>query len=152
MAVSYRVTVHRTNLAAMFRGRGEANTWIYSLSSRMISAARTGAPNRTGSLAAAHRIARGSRWGNAYQSRYTIENVSPHAEYVHEGTNGATSESGFMILGAGGPGRNTVSPYAGQSFPRIKKMTVRGQAPNPWLEEACVKVGMRAGAMIVAQT
>lgn len=150
MAVSYRVTVYRENLARIFRSGGDADEWIFKVSSAMMKAAIKDAPNRTGTLAAAHRIEKGSRWGNRYQSRYTIQNISDHAEFVHEGTRGSRPASGFIYLPAGGPGRNTVSPYIGQSFPKIRVRGVKGQMANPWLEDACSRVSMRYGAVLVA--
>lgn len=150
MAKAYRVIVYRPKIARLFKAGGVADRWLYRVSSQMITASRKAAPARTGELSKSHRIAKGSRWGNQYQSRYTIENFSRYAKWVHDGTKGSYAGGGYLYLPAGGPGRNTVSPYRGQQFPKIRVRGVKGQAPNPWLDEACTKVSVRHGAVIIA--
>lgn len=144
MAVSHRTTVYRKNIAAMFRPSGEGGRWIRALAFDMKLLATSTAPSRTLTLARSHRVDF-ERGANQYQATAILSNTAEHAEYVHFGTAGHGGE--VMPLAAGGPGVNTVSPYAGQAFPKKALRYVRGQNANPWLENACVKLARGAGAV-----
>lgn len=140
-AVAYRVTVYNSQIKRLFARGGDADDWIYRVSSQQIALARATAPSRTGTLRAAHRIRRGSRVGsNQYQSRYIIENIAEHAEWVHDGTRPTITPDDKDFLSV--PKRE--SPF------RYKlKPSVSGQADQPWLDDACAEIAMRYGAIIV---
>lgn len=141
MPVTYRVQVHRNTLRSEFRRHGEP--WQDRVTLAMMQRAIRTAPRRSGNLQASHRIER--VWGNQWAIVRNIENFAEHASYVHDGT---SSQSGLRVLPPGGPGTNTRSVYAGQSFPKIvKRKGVKGQSANPWLEEACGWVSIANGAV-----
>jgi len=145
MALGYTVTVYRKNLSAQFQPGGQGYRWLDRVRLRMHRDAVNEAPARSGGLARSHRSS--IRGLNQYACRATITNVAEHAEWVHGGTEGASADGGFMVLPPGGPGRNTVSRYAGQSFGKKRVRSVAGQDANPWLDRACTKAAMRYGAV-----
>ena len=155
--VTYRVEVYRRNIAKMFLPSGDAGKWIYKVSSEMIAAARAGAPRRSGALKAAHRIERrrmtDAFFGNQYEAAYEIRNDAEHASWVHEGT--AKKGTGFIYSTTPGkamivPRRGYRGPLRGADLPRnltAPHKAVSGQKPQPWLNDACVAVSMRYGAV-----
>jgi len=150
MTVSYEVTVYRRNISRIMLA-GEGNRWIYRVSTEQVSLAKAKAPSRSGrrGLAGKHRLNR-LPGTNQYMVRYRIANVADYAGYVHGGTSGSYAPEGkFMYLPPGGPGRNTVSRYAGRKFRKKKLRFVAGQDANPWLDDACSTIARRYGAVVV---
>ena len=147
----YRVTVYERELKRLFNKGQPADRFIYKVSARMMAESRSRTPVRSGELRNAHIITRGSRIGsNQYQSRYSIENVSDHAGYVHDGTLGSISADGMSLPEGGPSAKNSKTRWPGQTFSKRTKYEVRGQRANPWLEEACTVVAMRYGARLSA--
>lgn len=147
MALAYRVEVYRSGIQRQFLPRGQGYRWMDAVKRQMVARCIATAPSRTGRLAQSHtsRIAPGS---NQYKVSVVIGNNAEHAEWVHGGTPTHTSDT-IMVLKPGGPGRNTVSEYAGQHFSKRRRHTVRGQKPNPWLEHACTEVAVLHGGRVV---
>lgn len=140
---TYRVTVYRRNLSAQFQPGGQGGRWLDKLRLAMHRKCESNAPVRSGDILKSHRSS--IRGVNQYRAEATVSNISDHALYVHEGTAGARSKK-LMVLPPGGPGRNTVSPWAGQSFGKKRLHKVRGQRANPWIDEACQSIAFRHGA------
>lgn len=140
------VQVYRRNIASQFLRGGQGYRWLDGVKLAMFRECVKTAPNRTGQLAGLHRS--NIKGGvNQYRTDVTISNLAEHSMWVHEGTNGMKAKGKkLLILPPGGPGRNTVSPYAGQTFGKIRKKRVNGQDPNPWLDNACAKIAMSRGA------
>jgi hypothetical protein len=146
MPMTYRVHVLRRSLSAQFQVNGQAERWLDRLGRRMFTASRNAAPSRTNTLRNAHRLAK-PRGINQFACDIRIENLADHAAFVHGGTSTIYPEDNWLFLPPGGPGRNTTSPYAGQSFPGKRLRSVAGQAPNPWLDDACTRIAKSVGAI-----
>jgi hypothetical protein len=147
MPTTYRVQVYEANIQRMFLPMGSGYRWMDKVRLQMHRAAVSSAPSRSGALAAAHRssILPGS---NQYQVRMEITNVSDHAEFVHEGTN-RRPPGKLYAFGPGGPGRNTVSPHAGQHFGKFYGTRgLAGQRPNQWLDKACTRIAVQHGGIV----
>lgn len=149
--VTYHVEVYYKNIAAMFQVGGEASEWIYKITVQQMELAKRTAPSRTGNLVRSHRIntvsVRDGFFGNQYVRSYEIENFSDHAAPVHDGRR---AQEGDRFLPRGGPGRNSISKYVGQPFPRgtLAKGGVAAQQAHPWLRDACAKIAEANGAMM----
>jgi hypothetical protein len=147
MAVVYDVDVYRLQIARMYQSGGDGYRWLDKVKRAMHRACVANAPSRTGNLAGAHRSY--IRGMNQYLARAQIINDSPYAHYVHLGTSGSYADDDWIYLPAGGPGRNTTSPYAGQMFSKKRLRAVAGQNPNPWLDDSCSKIARRYGALTI---
>jgi hypothetical protein len=147
MAIRYDVTVYRLQLARMYQSGGEGYRWLDKVRLAMHRACERSAPSRTNTLVRAHRSS--IRGTNQYAANAVVENNADHAEYVHFGTSGSFAPEDWIYLPAGGPGRNTVSPYAGQRFTKKRLRHVAGQEPNPWLDDACSRIARRNGAVTI---
>lgn len=150
MPQTYRVTIYRRNIAGIFRTNGEGGRWIYRVSVAMMREARKGAPARTGSLRDAHRISR-DHGANQYAATFNVSNVAEHAEWVHGGTAG--KGTGYIYpkqeVNSDGNYSRLVIP-AGNGYRKISALKVKGQKPNPWLDEACARIAIRYGAVPIA--
>lgn len=144
--ITYDVKVYRLELARMYQTGGEGYRWLDKVRLAMHRACERDAPSRTNTLRDAHRsFIRGT---NQYAANATVVNDAEHAEWVHFGTDGAVADD-FFYLPKGGPGRNTVSPYAGRRFSKKKVAYVAGQNPNPWLDNACSRIARRNGGITI---
>lgn len=145
MAITYTVTVLKRNIARDYLPGGQGWRWMDRVRLKMHAACVKDAPSRTGNLAGSHRSFARGFGGNRVDVR--VLNTADHAEWVHEGTNGASAPEDWLYIPAGGPGRNTVSPYAGNFYSKGRYRYVRGQLSNPWLENACSRVARQNGAL-----
>jgi hypothetical protein len=146
-AITYNVDVYRLQLARMYQSGGEAYRWLDKVRLAMHRACERNAPDRTGGLRRAHRS--NIRGRNQYLAHAEVINDAEHASFVHLGTSGSVAPEDWLYLSPGGPGRNTVSPYAGQSFSKKRLRHVAGQAPNPWMDEACSRIARRQGGITI---
>lgn len=140
MPVGYRVEVYYRELNRATVGRGgPGGGWWRRLRTSMMDTAKAEAPVRSGNLKMSHRmdVKLGS---NQWVQRFSVRNISDHAEYVHDGTLGP-------ITAADG-GKLVLPPYRG--YKKIVVRSVSGQAANPWLDRACRKVAMRYGAVPIS--
>lgn len=147
MPTTYTLDISRKNLTGQYRAGGQGRVWLDRVRLTMHRKAESMAPSRTGTLVSSHRSS--IRGINQWRCIATIMNIAPHAGWVHGGTDGSEGNP-LMVLPAGGPGRNTVSPYAGSTFTRRKKRFVNGQEENPWLDDACTIIAMRFGATLTS--
>ena len=143
MTYTYHVTVYRQNLSAQFQPGGQGGRWLDRLRLAMHRACERKAPVRSGDILRSHRSS--IHGVNQWRAEAIVSNISDHALFVHEGTHGSRSTK-LMVLPPGGPGRNTVSPYAGQQFGKKRLKKVKGQQANPWIDDACQAIAFRNGA------
>ena len=113
---------------------GEVNRLIYRDAQRVAATARLLAPKRSGRLAASHRVSHQGRKGR-FEQGYMVENSSPYAKFVHEGT-GVYGPRHKLIRAAPGTKMGPLGPNpSGGASPRFIRHSL-GQKPNRWLELA----------------
>lgn len=137
MAASYTVDVYNLRIAADYLPGGQGYTWLDKVKLAMFtrSVAEAAKISRTGTLMRSHGSA---IFGyNQYRARATISNSAPHAEWVHEGTDGPIfpEDSDFLWV-----------PIRKGGASRTKRAYVKGQAANRWMDRACTSVALAQGA------
>lgn len=144
MPVTYRVEVLHRNVNRIFLRGGDGYRFMDRLRAAMHRRCEIEARSTMGnkapptdpewsrrpgpSIAQSHRSYARGRGG--YRTDVRVENIAPHAPFVHGGTQGPIRPRGAALS----------TPYGA-------KKSVRGQAANPWLERACVAVSRTRGAV-----
>jgi len=127
----------RLNLAVM----NPATDYARRVQSAIFFEAVHTAPRRSGELAASH-VNTGVQRRGPWQADGTIRNVSGHARYVHEGTDGPIFPTHSTFLMIHGTSAGKAGPITGRA------RWVRGQRAQPWLVEAAQRVSARMGGSI----
>lgn len=128
------VNVYNGAIESEFTAGGEVSRENGKIRRAIIRRAEATAPSRTGELKAAHRDG-GALLEGKLRLRGSVENVAPHAAFVHDGTLGKN-------ISARGNGRLVVPAHRGLPPRRhggtilIYPFSVRGQKAQPWLEKA----------------
>jgi len=137
MAIVKVVTVYQAAIRSELAPGGDVNKFVKMANREVYAEAVATAPVRTGNLKDSHVNAGVLVHGLRAEAR--VNNVSPHAEWVHDGTTGPIGPTShqFLKLPAG---RNA------RGF--IYLRSVRGQRANPWLRRAGEKVARRLGARL----
>ena len=138
MPLAYQVTVYKTQLQRQFQSGGQGYRWLDKVKLQMHRACVAGAPSRSGQLKASHRsFIRGI---NQWACRAEIINTAEHALWVHEGTTTPiTPESAAYML----------VPVAPGATRRFRAKEVRGQRANPWMDDACTRIGILHGDVAI---
>lgn len=145
MPVTYSVQVLQRNINRLYLPRGEGYRWHDRVVRQMFVACVAAAPMRSGELKGKHRIT--GKMSNGAYVRAEITNFADHAENVHEGyPRGATTSIPGAIRAKSKKGMSV--PRRGRSG-RFRTQAVAGQAKNPWLEDACTRVAVIHGGVVI---
>lgn len=99
------------------------------------------APVRSGKLKASHNLALTPRGRDG--TRASIGNYADHTVFVHEGTTGPITASGWDD---GSPAFLAIRPFPASHFgQRTYLRSVAGQKANPWMREAVEDVARSYG-------
>lgn len=138
MATRYttRVRVNAPEIAGMFHVGGQVSDEATKITVETKALAEALAPERTGELKHSH--IRNVVSSGIYGTRGFVENLSPHALYVHEGVKGIIVPQRRLYM--------KLSPWPPYGF--INAHEVRGQSDNPWLLNAARIVFRRYGVNV----
>jgi hypothetical protein len=126
-----RVSVNTTALASMYLPAGDVWDWARKVALDMEIEAIAIAPFRTGALKLKHGTT--TTPIGRYQVRATVHNDADYAAFVHDGT--STIRANMIVR-----------PFPHSYYPRPWfRDQVRGQPPQPWLDEAKRTVLFRYG-------
>lgn len=129
-----RVTVNLAALESIFLPRGDVWDFARKLGVEMVAEAVTEAPARTGELKRQHGFV--TTPNGSLSCRTTLYNDSDHAVFVHEGTPAMIYGRPYMVV--------RPAPHSWYSTYTARK-SVRGQPPNPWMDDAKDAVLRRYG-------
>lgn len=139
---NYRVRVFESRISYLMQ-EGDGADWLDRISEEIEDLAWARAPKRSTELANSHQVSR-LPGTNQYSARFQIENFARHAFWVHEGTidkfpgppwiRSTRGYTTFMRKGevVRAPAKMGPIPGAGPTW----QIRVRGQEPQPWLNEA----------------
>lgn len=132
MATVVRVTIYDSQIAAFFLPGGDTWNWMQRVGFEHMQMAAIEAPSRTNRLRSLHNLALTPVGRN--QCRYSVGNYADYAAYVHEGTTGPITSTGWDD---GSPAFMAIRPAPSSRFPNGGYLReVSGQTANPWLSRA----------------
>lgn len=131
-----RVTVNQTAIQSIFLSGGDAFEYARRLGAETMEVAMLSCPFRSGELKNSHGFT--TTPVGKYKCQFTVHNDAEHAMYVHEGTLmvapiTSTTPGKYMFL------------RPGPLYDVRKRLWVRGQSANPWMERSMEAVLERHG-------